>query len=451
MNARLPLLLGLCVALLPMLPAQTAAPTATTEPATVQRTAEELDSLLGPIALYPDALLALILPASTVPSDIVLASRYLAANGTPENLARQGWDESVKSLARYPEVMKWMDDNLEWTKDLGEAFLAQPAEVMKTVQRLRAKARAAGTLVDTPEQQVVMEGEHICIVPAQPEVIYVPRYDPEVVYVSRAVYTPGPFISFSVGFAVGTWLAYDCDWDQRVIWVGRRTGPWRPPVHFTRPHYVDDPSWRHWRPSQRVRVARPDYHRPHAELVRPRPISDFAPRESRPGSFSDRNWPSRRSGPADRRPDEVGRPSGAPPVVAPAASGVTHAPHRDTPPNAAATPAPRARLNNPLESSQADRNREREDRRRDGNFHRDNPGPAPVVAPPGPPANPTPWRGEGRVPIGGGAGGSRLPEARPSPPPPPPSAPAPAVTPTPSGPRVPVTEPKEREREKEQR
>lgn len=91
----------------------------------------------------------------------------------------------MRSLARYPDVIKWLDENLAWTQQLGTAFLAQPAEVMQAVQRLRARARAAGTLIDTPQQKVITEGEVILIEPASPTVIYVPRYDPEVVYVSR--------------------------------------------------------------------------------------------------------------------------------------------------------------------------------------------------------------------------------------------------------------------------
>src|SRR5687767_10083583 len=155
-------------------------------PVLVQRTAEELDQLLAPIALYPDALIALILPASTVPTDIVLAARHLRDNpGDRSQIEHRAWDESVKSLTNYPEVLKWMDENLHWTRQIGEAFAAQPADVMQAVQRLRAKARAAGTLADTPQQQVIAEQQVIRIVPAQPDVIYVPHYEPEVVFVDR--------------------------------------------------------------------------------------------------------------------------------------------------------------------------------------------------------------------------------------------------------------------------
>ena len=185
---------------------------------------QALNELLAPIALYPDALIALILPASTVPSDLVLAARYVGSNGDPAQIADQPWDDSVKSLARYPDVLKWMDQNLDWTTTVGDAFLDQPADVMNSVQRLRVKALAAGNLFDTPQQTVVKEKPSIRIVPAEPEVIYVPQYDPEVVYVQPYSQDLGPVLTFRAGFAVGSWLNYDLDWDRRGIYVGQ----WRP-------------------------------------------------------------------------------------------------------------------------------------------------------------------------------------------------------------------------------
>ena len=185
---------------------------------------EELNRLLAPIALYPDALVALILPASTVPSEVVLAARYLSSNGDQAQVANQPWDDSVKSLARYPDVLDWMDQNLEWTTTVGEAFLDQPADVMNSIQRLRAEAMAAGNLTNTPQQQIVQEETVIRIVPAQHDVIYVPQYDPEVVYVQPYSQDFGPLLTFGVGFAVGSWLNYDCDWGRRSIYVGQ----WRP-------------------------------------------------------------------------------------------------------------------------------------------------------------------------------------------------------------------------------
>ena len=185
---------------------------------------EALNELLAPIALYPDALIALILPASTVPADLVLAARYIASNGDPALIADQPWDDSVKSLVRYPDVLKWMDQNLVWTTALGDAFVDQPADVMNSIQALRAEAIAAGNLTDTQQQRVVREKSCVRIVPAEPEVIYVPQYDPEVVYVQPYSEDVGPLLTFSAGFAVGSWLNYDCDWDRRGIYVGQ----WRP-------------------------------------------------------------------------------------------------------------------------------------------------------------------------------------------------------------------------------
>ncbi|MEI8313768.1 MAG: DUF3300 domain-containing protein, partial [Verrucomicrobiota bacterium] len=183
---------------------------------------EKLARLLAPVALYPDALIALILPASTVPSDVVLAARYLKANGDPDQAASQPWDESVKSLTRYPEVLAWMDQNLEWTASLGEAFVEQPADVMSAVQTLRQQAKAAGNLADTPQQKVVEEESSIRIVPADPDVIYVPQYDPQVVYIQS--YTSVPFVTFGLGCAVGMWLSYDFDWNRRCFYRGNWRG-----------------------------------------------------------------------------------------------------------------------------------------------------------------------------------------------------------------------------------
>ena len=188
---------------------------------------EALNQLLAPIALYPDALIALILPASTMPSDLVLAARYISANGVPAQVANQPWDESVKSLVRYPDIVKWMDQNLEWTTQVGEAFLDQPADVMNTIQQLRAQAIAAGNLVDTPQQRIVKEEDCVRIVPAEPELIYVPRYDPEVVYAQPYAPYFGPALTFGVGFAVGSWLNYDCDWPRRRVFVGDWNPRWK--------------------------------------------------------------------------------------------------------------------------------------------------------------------------------------------------------------------------------
>ena len=221
---------------------------ATSESAPPRLPPEALNQLLAPIALYPDALIALILPASTVPSDVVLAARFISSSGDPAQVANQPWDDSVKSLVRYPDVVKWMDQNLEWTTQVGEAFLDQPADVMNTIQQLRAQAIAAGNLVDTPQQRIVKEESCVRIVPAEPEVIYVPRYDPEVVYVQPYEPYLGPALTFGVGFAVGSWLNYDCDWPGRRVCVGDWNPGWR---NDWNPGWRNDwnPGWRNdWNP-----------------------------------------------------------------------------------------------------------------------------------------------------------------------------------------------------------
>ncbi len=228
-------------------------------------TAEQLDQLLGPIALYPDALIALILPASTNADDILMAAQYLRNGGDPGAVNFQPWDESVQSLAHYPEIVTWMEQNLAWTRQLGDAFAAQPTDVMNAVQRLRARARAAGTLVDTPQQQIVDQNNTIMIVPAQPDVIYVPYYDPAVVYVTQRSYYPASaYFGFSRGFASGWWLAFGVDWNQRCVWeIDRheRERYWREHRtdwhrNYSQPQYVRNaPEIHRWHPSPERRRA----------------------------------------------------------------------------------------------------------------------------------------------------------------------------------------------------
>ncbi len=194
--------------------------------------ADQLDKLLGPIALYPDPLIAQILPAAALPAQIVLADRYVSAGGDPGGLAQQGWDSSIQALARYPNVLKWMDDNLTWTTQLGQAFLYQQQEVMDAIQRLRTSAANLGNLQSTPQQQVVDDGGYYEIVPANPEVIYVPSYQPEVVFYQA--YNGSPWINFGVGFAIGGWLDGDFDWRNHDLHRWDRDHP-RPPNWWHEP------------------------------------------------------------------------------------------------------------------------------------------------------------------------------------------------------------------------
>ena len=246
-----------------------------TSVADTKRTPEDLDKLVAPIALYPDALVALILPASTFTADVVLAARFLDQAEGEIEFDDQPWDDSVKSLARYPELVKWMDENLEWTRELGAAFVAQPTEVMNTVQKLRAKAQASGLLKDTPEQRIVVQEEKIHILPARTEYVYIPRYDPEILYV-REYYSPRPLVEFSIGFAVGSWLFYDLDWHNHRVWMYRRPPGWvyRPDWRWHHPAHVRvdrDP----WRPS-------PHYWRHHKFHHRDRLVHRHVPRVTPP-------------------------------------------------------------------------------------------------------------------------------------------------------------------------
>jgi hypothetical protein len=189
------------------------------------RSAAELDRMLAPIALYPHPLLAQLLPAATLPAQVVLADRYLREGGDVNQVDAQPWDNSLKALARYPATVKMLDDNLAWTTDLGQAFLNQPADVMDSVQRLRAQARALGNLVSTPQQTVVVDEGLIEVVPAAPQVIFVPVYQPDVVYVRPPPELGRFYVSFGAGLVVGAWLNHDCDWHAHEVIVWHQDHP----------------------------------------------------------------------------------------------------------------------------------------------------------------------------------------------------------------------------------
>jgi hypothetical protein len=152
----------------------------------------ELDALVAPIALYPDPLLAEVLMASTYPLEVVRAERWAARNNNLKGdqlkraVDKEGWDNSVKALAATPSVLEMMSTNLDWTQKLGDAVLAQQADVMDAIQRLRSKAQTNNKLTSTKEQTVTVKQEQdkqvIAIEPAEPNTIQVPYYDPGVVY-----------------------------------------------------------------------------------------------------------------------------------------------------------------------------------------------------------------------------------------------------------------------------
>src|SRR4051812_35201668 len=154
--------------------------------------ADQLDSLVAPVALYPDPLLAQLLAASTYPLELVQLQQWVTKNPALKDkalvdaVATQQWDPSVQAMAALPDVVKWLTDDIQWTADLGNAFLAQQADVMDAVQRMRAKAQMKGTLATTGQQTVetrVVENKSVIVIEqADPQVVYVPSYDPVVVY-----------------------------------------------------------------------------------------------------------------------------------------------------------------------------------------------------------------------------------------------------------------------------
>ena len=194
---------------------------------------EELEQILAPIALYPDPLVSQILMASTYPLEVVQADRWakqntkLKGDALSKALEAQDWDPSVKSLVNFPQVLTLMSDKIDLTQKIGDAFLADQKKVLDTIQGLRAKAQASGNLKTTKEQTVIVEEKIIKIEPADPQVIYVPSYNPTVVYGAwpypayppYSYYPPGyvwatPF-AFAAGVGLGMAWGYawgGCNW-----------------------------------------------------------------------------------------------------------------------------------------------------------------------------------------------------------------------------------------------
>jgi Protein of unknown function (DUF3300) len=208
-----------------------------------EQTPEELQQLVAPIALYPDALVSQILAGATYPTEIVEADRWmqehpnLKGKELASEVDKQSWDPSVKALTQFPSVLANMDKNLSWTSSLGEAYVNQPQDVMDAVQVMRARAQKAGNLESNQQVKVETQGQTIVIEPSDPQVVYVPAYDPWLIYGAPVamwpgwytypgLYVAGPGISFGVGFGVGVfagfgwgWHHWGCDWHgHRVIY-----------------------------------------------------------------------------------------------------------------------------------------------------------------------------------------------------------------------------------------
>ena len=204
--------------------------------------ADQLDSLVAPIALYPDGLLAQVLAASTYPLEIVQLQQWLAKNpglkdkALADAVEKQPWDPSVQALAALPDVVKRLADDLQWTTDLGNAFLAQQSDVMEAVQRMRKKAQEKGALKSNEQQKVetqVVESKSVIVIEqANPEVVYVPSYNPTVVYGAPVypyppIYYPPPgyyaagmALSFGVGVAMGAFWGGGGGWGWNCGWGG---------------------------------------------------------------------------------------------------------------------------------------------------------------------------------------------------------------------------------------
>jgi hypothetical protein len=214
--------------------AATPPPPAPTKPAAEKLPPEQLEALVAPIALYPDPLLAQTLAASTYPLEIVQLQQWLAKNSTLKDkaladaVAKQPWDPSIQSMAAVPEVVKRLSDDIQWTAQLGDAFLAQQSDVMDAVQRMRKKASDKGTLTSTEqmkvETKVIEEKTVIVLEQTKPEVIYVPSYDPVVVYGAAYPYYPYPPIYYPPYYG-GAWIGFGVGmmWGA-AIWGGSCCG-----------------------------------------------------------------------------------------------------------------------------------------------------------------------------------------------------------------------------------
>src|SRR5712672_3142077 len=244
-------------------PAPQAQPASQTPPSAELLKPEQLEALVAPIALYPDELLANVLAASTYPLEVVQSDRWLKerkslkGDALKKEVDKQSWDDSIKALASTSEVLAMMSDKLEWTKNLGDAFLAQQPDVMDAIQRLRAKAYENKKLATTKQQKVSVKTQEsrqvVVIESADPNTIYVPYYDPAVVYGTwpYAAYPPYYFayppyigagviatgLAFGTAWAIGRWGNYwggGCNWGNRNLYIN----------HYNRTNNIGN-NWQH--------------------------------------------------------------------------------------------------------------------------------------------------------------------------------------------------------------
>jgi Protein of unknown function (DUF3300) len=205
-------------------------------PQAVQQSPEQLQQLVAPVALYPDALIAQILAAATYPSEIAEAEKWveqhkgLKGDQLGKEVDKQSWDASVKALTQFPAVIANMSQNLAWTSELGDAYVNQQQNVTQAIQTMRQRAQQAGNLKTTSQETVSTQGQTIVIQPAATDVVYVPQYDPWLIYGAPLAVFPGwypypglflggPGIAFGLGFGIGLsagfgwgWHSWGFDW-----------------------------------------------------------------------------------------------------------------------------------------------------------------------------------------------------------------------------------------------
>jgi hypothetical protein len=223
--------------------------------AQVALSADQMDQLLGSIALYPDPLLSLIFPAASYPQDVTAAEGWLqnTPDPTEADIASQPWDASIKGLVHYPTVLKMMSDQINWTAAVGAAFVNQQPDVLKSVQHLRVEAQAAQNLQTNQQEQIVADGNSIRIEPVDPSMIYVPQYDPNLVYASR--YS----VIFGDGYPIGLWCDNDFDWnDGYIVDGGGWYRGWRHPQEWdrNRPAWYGRDGWGAAAPQRWARTSR---------------------------------------------------------------------------------------------------------------------------------------------------------------------------------------------------
>ena len=325
----------------------------------------QLDQMLAPIALYPDPLLTQVLTAATYPGELDQAARWCAANPyiTGQQLAftiqNFDWDPSVKSLTPFPQILQMLDEHLDWTEALGNAFLMQQPDVMDSIQRLRRQAVAAGTLLSSPYQTVIYSGSYIEVEPSNPQLVYVPVYDPRQVYGVWAYPSyqpyywgppPGlatPYVAGAIGFGVAIgvvdvlWNWGRWDWQHHDVHVDRdrfnRIDVHHPPVASSTWHHD---AARGAPPPRPVPGREPETRPPERRRPGAQPPTGAEQQRTNAPPVAPRptNAPPERRGPATQPPTGAPQQTNAPPV----APQQTNAPPERRGPAAPVAPPQRA-------------------------------------------------------------------------------------------------------------